>query len=159
MHVKLRDEPVDGGAFGVLGKGGGQRSGHDRAHPVDAYQVGPRVVFRIGGGVHRGGECVPGAIVQGQQVRRRFAHMAHAKAEDQARQRDLATVINGVKKVAGRFVAPALAVFQLLHPAAVTIAQGEDVGRLGNPAVGVELFDLFGAQTFDVEGTARNEML
>jgi hypothetical protein len=46
-----------------------------------------------------------------------LSHMADAQREDEARQRDAPFLVDRVEEVCGRFLAPALAVLQLLQPA------------------------------------------
>jgi hypothetical protein len=48
---------------------------------------------------------------------RDLSHMADAQREDQPRQRDAPFLVDRVEEVGRRFLAPALAVLQLLQPA------------------------------------------
>ena len=68
---------------------------------------------------HRSLERGPAAVMLRDQVRRSFAHMADAKRKDQPRQGNFAFILNGLKQFIGRFLAPAFAVLELLHAAAI----------------------------------------
>jgi hypothetical protein len=68
-------------------------------------------------------------------------------------------LVDRIEQVRRRFLAPALAVLQLLQAVAVARLQLEDVRRLRDPAIGVKRLHLLGAQPLDVEGRAADEML
>ena len=153
-------EAGDGGALGLLLHGLHERGGHDLPDPVDGVEIVPGGALPYLGLVHGGGEGFPRAVVAGEEARARLAHMADAEGEDDAVERDGPAVVDRLEEVLGGFVAPALAVLQLGEVAvAVAVAKREDVGGFPDPAVPVELFDLLGAETFDVEGGAGDEML
>ena len=85
--------------------------------------------------------------------------MADAEREDEAVERDVAPRIDGIEELADTGLAPALAVLQPLERPLVARFKREDVIRRLDQAVGVELLDDLVAQSFDVEGIARGEML
>ena len=84
--------------------------------------------------------------------------MADAKGEDNAVQRYVALVFDGLKQVVSGFIAPAFAVLELLQTGPKAVFQCEDLRRRFDPTICIELLDLLGAQPFDVKSRARHEM-
>jgi hypothetical protein len=94
----------------------------------------------MGGGRGDRGEDGPGEGGPGGEMAREIGgrhlpHMADAQREDQPGQRDAAFLVDRIEKVRRRFLAPALAVLQLLQTVAVARLQREDVRRLRDPAI------------------------
>ena len=102
-------------------------------------------------------ERLPRAVAARQRQRRGLADMAHAERIDEAVERNLAPLLDGVEQVAHRGLAVAFDLLQL--DLVVALSQREDVGRLLDPVLLEEEFDLLLAQALDVEGAARGEQL
>ena len=154
----MGDQAVDHVALGPLVERGDKGRRHHRAHPVNRQQVVPFGAFTDLGGGNRGLKRGPCAVPIGQQRRRAFAHMPDAKGKNHARKADLAPLINRVEQVGRGFLAPALAVLQLLNAGPEPLAQGENIRRFAHPSIGVKLFDLFRSKALDVKGRAGHEV-
>src|SRR4029077_2777675 len=81
-------------------------------------------------------------------------NMANPEREDEPVERNLAALVDCRKQIADRGLAIAFLFEQFLL---VLLFQPKDVGRLFHPFLFEEEFDLFFAQSLDIEGTARCE--
>ncbi len=80
-------------------------------------------------------------------------------AIDEAIERDGTARLDRREEVACARLAPALAVCELLQAALVARFERENVLRPRDQALGIEILDALAAETLDVEGVARHEML
>src|SRR5437879_4938219 len=83
--------------------------------------------------------------------------MAHAERVDEPFERDVAPRLDRREQVAYRQFAKTFRPFELDRR--VARFEREDVGRLLDPALLEEQFDLLLAEPFYIEGTARDEVL
>ena len=155
----MRHKRVDGLAFAFLLKGHDDRGCKHVPHTIYGGQLCPVRPLAYLCRRHRRLKIGPAVVMVGQQAGRHFADMAHSQRKDQPVQGDAPPVVNRGKQVVGRFCPPALAVLQLLQPAAEPVAKGKNVGRCADPAVFVEDFHLLCPKPFDVKGGAADEML
>src|SRR5262249_59918115 len=100
---------------------------------------------------------LPRTVAARQRARGGLAHVPHAERIDEAFQRDLVPRCDGSEQIAHRQLAVSLHILQL--ELGVAFLEGEDVGRLLDPALLEEQLDLLVAQALDVEGATRGEML
>ena len=85
--------------------------------------------------------------------------MADAQREDQPLERDGPARVDGANRFSADFSPQPSRFFSCCMPLPKALFQREDVGGFADPAVAIELLDLFGAQPLDVEGAAADEML
>src|SRR3954470_21805460 len=85
--------------------------------------------------------------------------MANAERVDEPVEPDFAARLDGREQLVGGNLAPAFASLELRDRAPVPRGEGEDIGRRLDQAVGIEGLDVLLAQTLDVKGVARHEML
>src|ERR1019366_8247710 len=83
--------------------------------------------------------------------------MANAERKNETLERYVAALFDRREQIAHRSRAKAFLVFKL--DLLIARRQRKDIGRLLDPFVLEEQFDLFLAQAFDVEGAARDEQL
>src|ERR1700722_8153072 len=88
-----------------------------------------------------------------------FADMADAKRIEEAVERNRPARVDGVEQVAGRSLAESLPLAQRRAALPVARLQGENVGRRADQAFGEKELDQFFAQSLDVEGVPRHEVL
>ncbi len=102
-------------------------------------------------------EGIPSAVTARQSHRGSLADMANAERVDEPLQRDIAPRRDGAEQITHRcFAEP----FDLFEPDfLVAFLQRENIGRLLDPFALVEQFDLLLAESVDIEGAARHEML
>ena len=117
----------------------------------------------LGGGprrVERGGQSRPIAVVPGEDLRGDLAHVPDAEGEDRLRERLTSRPLDRGEEVRGGLLAPPFQMTHLLGASgAMPLRQGEDVRRGPQPTELMEAFHLLLAQTFDVQGGSRDEML
>ena len=85
--------------------------------------------------------------------------MAHAEAEDEARQRDRPSRLDGGEQIGDAQLSRPFPVLQLLQVRPVADLEREDIRRLPDQPVVKESGELLVAQTLDVEGAAGDEVL
>ena len=93
-----------------------------------------------------------------QLLRGRLADMANAERIDEAVERDVAAPGDRREQVARARLAETFALHQPMRRTVVALLEREDVLRARDQAFLVEQLDALGAEPFDVEGVARNEM-
>src|SRR5205085_5894358 len=93
------------------------------------------------------------AVMPGQELRGRLAHLRDAERVDEPVERDAPALLDRSHQLACADLAPAFAPLDLLG------LEAEDVaGPLDQPVL-PERGDMLGAQALDVEGGTRDEML
>ena len=93
--------------------------------------------------------------MQGQQFGACFADLADAEGVDQPVQRNSASVVDRRHQVVDRLLAPAFALRKFCR----TVVQSENICRRGNQPILQKGNDMPGAETLDIEGVARHEVL
>ncbi len=124
---------------------------------VEVIHLGARLLVGVGDLQTGLVESIPRSVAARERPRRGLADLAHAERVDEALERNLAASLDGIEEIAHR----GFAVTFLLLELDLRVARGkrEDVGGLLEPALLVEEDDLLFAETIDVEGAARHEML
>ncbi len=142
-----------------LGKEVGDRGGDHRADALDIVEIGEGLTLPILGFAHGLKERVDAAVMSGEKSSGGLADMAHTERIDEAVETNVAARVDGVEQIAGGGLAPAFALGKLGRGARIARLQGEDVGRRLDQPFLVEGLDVLLAETLDVEGIARDEML
>ena len=87
-----------------------------------------------------------------------IADVADTEAKKQFAQWDTALVFDRFKEFLCTFCTPTFAVFQLLQPLAISLLQRKNIGGGLDPAIHIELLDLFCAKPVDVKRGPTDEM-
>src|SRR5262249_21193759 len=136
----LSGQPLDDATIVFLAEIGGECIDDRVADLVERIHVLARFLVAVGnlqaGIVKR----IPGAVAAGERARRGLADMADTERIDEAFERNLAPRRDGAEQIADGNVAVAFDLLEL--ELRVARLQGEDVGRLLEPALVEEESDL-----------------
>ena len=90
----------------------------------------------------------------GEIARCHLPHVADSQGKQQTLQGNFAFFFNGREEVLSGFVAPPVPVFELLEAFAKPCLQRENLSGFLDPAIRIKLFNLFGAEPFDIKRCA-----
>ena len=156
LDPHLAREVVEDGQVVRLGEERDDVGGERRTDAIDRVELAIGVGFRIGRGGHRLAPSRQRAVVAGQQLRRRLAHLANTESVDEAVERNHPSRLDGAP--AGWRPTSGPSPRARGSPAPCSFSRKISAGSM-QQAVLAEGDDVALAQAVDVEGIARDEML